>query len=261
MTGRKSWLPPYRLDIEQSLGFHSNSINWVLIVYNITFASYLLIAGTTTLAISNITNTAAPNKAALLTGSAISGIGAGLTSSNGLAILNNAFSDGEERNKALAIYTAVICGLEIYLLGVPNNGWHGNYLSIPVPTTIFKPQGLAYRYYSTWFFISTQVCVNLLGYTTVLTAVFFLGEEHPGRGSIYTTTGPVAWAFATPDRAGGTGHGEGYWCALLATIIFVVGSLVTLVPTQSILRQMEWGNHAVAGALFNTAYQGGASVY
>ncbi|KAA8644516.1 uncharacterized protein ATNIH1004_008720 [Aspergillus tanneri] len=114
--------------------------------------------------------------------------------------------------------------------------------------------------FSTWFFISTQVCVNLLGYTTVLTAVFFLGEEHPGRGSIYTTTGPVAWAFATPDRAGGTGHGEGYWCALLATIIFVVGSLVTLVPTQSILRQMEWGNHAVAGALFNTAYQGGASV-
>lgn len=28
--------------------------------------------------------------------------------------------------------------------------------------------------FSTWFFISTQLCVNLLGYSTILTAVYFL---------------------------------------------------------------------------------------
>lgn len=41
----------------------------------------------------------------------------------------------------------------------------------------------------------------------------------------------------------------------------MIGSPVALVPTQSILlRKVEAGNHAVAGALFNTAYQVGASV-
>lgn len=82
-----------------------------------------------------------------------------------------------------------------------------------------------------------------------------------GAGLAITAAGAVAWAFATPDRAGGTSHGEGYWYSIVAAIIFVVGSPVALVPTQSILlRQVEAGNHAVAGALFNTAYQVGASV-
>lgn len=81
-------------DIERALNFTPEDINWVLIVYNITFASFLLIggqlgqrlglertfiAGTAILTVSNIINTAAPNKAALLAGRTISGIGAGLT--------------------------------------------------------------------------------------------------------------------------------------------------------------------------------------
>lgn len=81
-------------NIQQALGFASEDINWVLIVYNITFAAFLLIAGqlgqrfglekifiagTATLTISNVINTTAPNKGALLAGRAISGVGAGLT--------------------------------------------------------------------------------------------------------------------------------------------------------------------------------------
>lgn len=84
-------------DIERALKFTPEDINWVLIVYNITFASFLLIggqlgqrlglertfiAGTAILTLSNIINTAAPNKAALLAGRTISGIGAGLTVSS-----------------------------------------------------------------------------------------------------------------------------------------------------------------------------------
>lgn len=84
-------------DIEKALDFTSEDINWVLIVYNITFAAFLLvggqlgqkfglertfISGAATLTISNIINTAAPNKAALLAGRAISGVGAGLTVSD-----------------------------------------------------------------------------------------------------------------------------------------------------------------------------------
>lgn len=81
-------------DIAEDLGFSSEEINWVLVVYSITFASFLLIggqlgqrlglektfiAGSLILTLSNAINTSAPNKAALIAGRAISGIGAGLT--------------------------------------------------------------------------------------------------------------------------------------------------------------------------------------
>lgn len=80
-------------------------------------------------------------------------------------------------------------------------------------------------------------------------------------GLAITAAGAVAWAFATPGLAGGTGHGDGYWYSIVAAIIFVCGSPVAMVPAQSILlRQVEATNHAVASALFNTAYQVGASV-
>lgn len=133
MTAKQTWQPPYHLgekigpkadlglilltttlvnfldlfqlsavlfglpDIQRSLNFTTEDINWVLIVYNITFASFLLIGGqlgqrlglertfiigTAILTVSNIINTAAPNKAALLAGRCISGIGAGLTVSS-----------------------------------------------------------------------------------------------------------------------------------------------------------------------------------
>jgi hypothetical protein len=80
-------------------------------------------------------------------------------------------------------------------------------------------------------------------------------------GLTITAAGGVAWAFATPELAGGTGHGGGYWYSIVAAIIFVCGSPVAMVPAQSILlRQVESGNYAVASALFNTSYQVGASV-
>lgn len=81
-------------DIQNALNFTSEDINWVLIAYNITFASFLLIGGqlgrrfglektfitgAAVLTISNIINSASPNKAALIAGRSISGIGAGLT--------------------------------------------------------------------------------------------------------------------------------------------------------------------------------------
>lgn len=84
-------------DIQRALNFSSEDINWVLVVYSITFAALLLIGGqvgqclglektfitgTAILTISNIINAAAPNKATLLAGRAISGIGAGLTVGN-----------------------------------------------------------------------------------------------------------------------------------------------------------------------------------
>ncbi|GFF58667.1 cephamycin export protein CmcT [Aspergillus udagawae] len=383
-------------NIQQALGFTSEDINWVLIVYNITFAAFLLIggqlgqrfgleeifiAGTATLTVSNIINTTAPNKGALLAGRAISGVGAGLTAPNGLAILSNTFPDGDSRNKALAIYTAcgplgstigtvvgsllassaagwrsifwlclILTGLSAILaclflprfakrkdipIDIPGtfvftagvallvyglndssrNGWKSAavltgiilgvcllFVFLWVEAKVVSPAIPGYLWksapflvmlvaifafggsFSTWFFISTQLCVNLLGYTTILTAVYFL--EQPAAfaaiasgvfatplirlageknilvaGLAITAAGAIAWAFATPDRAGGTSHGEGYWYSIVAAIIFVIGSPVALVPTQSILlRQVKAGNHAVAGALFNTAYQVGASV-
>lgn len=80
--------------IQESLHFTSQDVNWVLVVYSITFAALLLvggqlgqyvglektfIVGTFILTVSNIINTSAPNKAALLVGRALSGVGAGIT--------------------------------------------------------------------------------------------------------------------------------------------------------------------------------------
>ncbi|KAJ5904229.1 hypothetical protein N7504_006612 [Penicillium tannophilum] len=381
-------------DIEKALDFTSEDINWVLIVYNITFAAFLLvggqlgqrfglertfISGAAILTISNIINTAAPNKAALLAGRAISGIGAGLTAPNGLAILSRTFPDGEARNKALAIYTACaplgstigtvvgsllsssdagwrsifwlcliltglafvlaclflpsfpknsevpidIVGSVVFVIGIAllvyglNDSSGRGWTSAPVlvgiilgacilivfvfiemkvanpciPRYVWKSLPFFLMLiavfafggsFSSWFFITTQLCVNLLGYTPVLTAVYFLpgafsaivsgalaapmikfaGEKMTlVIGLTITAAGAVAWAFATPELAGGTGHGDGYWYSIVAAIIFVCGSPVAMVPAQSILlRQVKTTNHAVASALFNTAYQVGASV-
>ncbi|KAF3389007.1 Multidrug resistance protein Stp [Penicillium rolfsii] len=381
-------------DIQNALGFSSEDINWVLIVYNITFATFLLIggqlgqrfglektfiAGTAILTVSNIINTAAPNKAALIAGRSISGIGAGLTAPNGLAILSRTFPDGDARNKALGIYTAcaplgsTIGTVVGSLLASSPAGWRSIFwvcliltglatvlaclflpefskqrdVPIDIPGTVVFTAGIALLVYglndssrigwtsasvlvgvilgaclllvfvfvetrvpnpaipravwssapfflmlvaifafggsfSSWFFITTQLCVNLLRYTPVLTAVYllpaafsaiasgamsvpiikFIGEKATlVLGLTITAAGAVAWAFATPARAGGTGKGEGYWYSIVAAIIFVIGSPVAMVPAQSILlRQVQAGDHAVASALFNTAYQVGAGV-
>nr|ABV48716.1 MFS transporter [Trichoderma virens] len=380
-------------DIQQALDFTSENVNWVLVVYSITFAALLLIggqvgqwlglektfiAGTAVLTISNIINAAAKNKATLLAGRAISGIGAGLTATpNGLAIISRTFPDGKARNTALAIYTACaplaigtvvgsllssssvgwrsifwiciiltglalilaclflpkfdrtsdlsidILGAVVFTIGVAllvygvNDGSRSGWRSAPVlvgvilgacicislvfiETKVTNPAIPRYVWrsgpfalmmfaifafggsFSAWFFIVTQLCVNLLGYTPVLTAVYFLpgafsaiasgalsapmvrliGEKGTlVLGLVITACGAVSWAFATPERAGGTYHGGGYWYSIVCAILFVCGSPLAMVPAQSILlRHVESGSHAVAAALFNTAYQVGASV-
>ncbi|KAL7782599.1 major facilitator superfamily domain-containing protein [Trichoderma afarasin] len=381
-------------DIQRALDFTSEDVNWVLVVYSITFAALLLIGGqvgqwlglektfitgTAILTISNIINAAATNKGTLLAGRAISGIGAGLTAPNGLAIISRTFPDGEARNTALAIYTACaplgstvgtvvgsllssssvgwrsifwvciiltalslifaclflpkfartsdlsidILGAVVFTIGVAllvygvNDGARAGWHSAPVlvgvilgvcicislvfietkvpnpaiPRYVWRSRPFALMMFaifafggsfSAWFFIVTQLCVNLLGYTPVLTAVYFLpgafsaiasgalsapmvkwiGEKGTlVLGLVITACGAISWAFATPERAGGTYHGGGYWYSIVCAILFVCGSPLAMVPAQSILlRHVESGSHAVAAALFNTAYQVGASV-
>ncbi|KAH2747758.1 hypothetical protein KXW10_007475 [Aspergillus fumigatus] len=355
-------------NIQQALGFASEDINWVLIVYNITFAAFLLIAGqlgqrfglekifiagTATLTISNVINTTAPNKGALLAGRAISGVGAGLTAPNGLAILSNTFPDPESRNKALAIYTA--CGPLGSTIGTVVGshlassaaGWRSIFwlcliltglstilaclflprfakrkdMPIDIPGTVVFTAGVALLVYGlndssrrgwtsaamltgiilgvcllfVFLWVEAKVSNPAISsylwksgpFLVMLVAIFAFGgsftrclcryrkrsfcypphttrrgEEHPrGRASHHRRWCCRLGICWTPDRAGGTHHGEGYWYSIVAAIIFVIGSPVALVPTQSILlREVEAGNHAVAGALFNTAYQVGASV-
>lgn len=92
--------------------------------------------------------------------------------------------------------------------------------------------------------------------------VKFIGEKGTLLvGLAITAAGAVAWVFATPDRAGGTGKDGGYWYFIVSAIIFVCSSPLAVVPAQSImLRHVEAGSHAVTAALFNTAYQVGASI-
>jgi len=81
-------------EIKATLGFTAFDINWVLVSYSVTFATFLLIAGqvadrfglrttfltgTGTLVWSNILCSWTPNRSGLLAGRALAGVGAAFT--------------------------------------------------------------------------------------------------------------------------------------------------------------------------------------
>ncbi|KAH1474116.1 hypothetical protein KXX26_005252 [Aspergillus fumigatus] len=337
-------------NIQQALGFASEDINWVLIVYNITFAAFLLIAGqlgqrfglekifiagTATLTISNVINTTAPNKGALLAGRAISGVGAGLTAPNGLAILSNTFPDGESRNKALAIYTA--CGplgstigtVVGSLLASSAAGWRSIFwlcliltglstilaclflprfakrkdIPIDIPGTVVFTAGVALLVYglndssrSGW--TSAAVLTGIILGVCLLFVFLWVEAKvsNPAIPGYLWKSGPflvICWLPFSPLEgalpAAFAAIASGVFATPLIRLageknILVAGLAITAagavawafagprigpaVPTTGrdtgipsiLLREVEAGNHAVAGALFNTAYQVGASV-
>lgn len=137
-------LPP----IEEDLGFTALDINWVLVAYTVTFATFLLIGGqfadriglrttfllgTGTLTWTNILCAWTPNKSGLLAGRALAGVGAAFTvlssysdtpslrinklqTATGISIISHIFPAGKQRNAGLALY--VSCGPVGTVLGV-----------------------------------------------------------------------------------------------------------------------------------------------
>lgn len=120
-------LPP----IAEDLGFTEFDINWVLVAYTITFATFLLIGGqladrvglrttflmgTGILSWTNVLCAWTPNQQGLLAGRALAGVGAALTTATGISVISHTFPPGKNQNAGLALY--VSCGPIGTVLGV-----------------------------------------------------------------------------------------------------------------------------------------------
>jgi EmrB/QacA subfamily drug resistance transporter len=108
--------------IQDSLGFSTTGLQWVLNAYTLTFAGFLLLggrasdlfgrrrmffAGTLLFSGASLLCALATSPAMLLAARAIQGIGGAIISPATLAIITTSFDEGAPRNRALGIWGAV----------------------------------------------------------------------------------------------------------------------------------------------------------
>jgi EmrB/QacA subfamily drug resistance transporter len=113
-------------DIAKALTITSNAdLQWVVTAYTLTFGGFLLlggkladrvgrrtifIAGASLFAFSSLLGGLAGNLELLIAARALQGIGGALMSPSALSLLTVVFAEGQERNKALGIWSAITAG-------------------------------------------------------------------------------------------------------------------------------------------------------
>ena len=112
-------------DIKSSLGFSDAGLSWVINAYTLTFGGLLLLGaragdllgrrrvflvGIALFTAASLAGGFAQNPAELLTARAVQGIGGALASPSALALLMTMFRQGQERTRAIGLYTAVSIG-------------------------------------------------------------------------------------------------------------------------------------------------------
>jgi len=108
--------------IQHDLSFTTDSLQWVINIYTITFGGLLMlggraadlfgqrrvfIAGTVLFASASLACALASSQGELLAARAAQGIGSALVSPATLAIVTSSFAEGEERNRAVAVWAAM----------------------------------------------------------------------------------------------------------------------------------------------------------
>ncbi len=108
--------------IQQDLGFSTNTLSWVLNAYILTFGGFLLLGaragdlfgrrrvfllGIAVFTISSLLGGLAPTAWTLLAARALQGAGAALAAPSALSLLTTAFAEGQERVRAIGLYTTV----------------------------------------------------------------------------------------------------------------------------------------------------------
>jgi EmrB/QacA subfamily drug resistance transporter len=108
--------------IQESLGFSTSALSWVLNAYILTFGGFMLLGaragdlfgrrrvfllGIAVFTISSLVGGLAMSGWALLAARAIQGMGAALAAPCALSLLTTAFSEGAQRVRAIALYTTV----------------------------------------------------------------------------------------------------------------------------------------------------------
>ena len=112
-------------DIQRSLGFSTSNLSWVLNAYTLTFGGLLLLGarlgdilgrrrtfldGLGLFVAASAFGGLATDSTMLLVARALQGVGAAIAAPAALALLMTRFSDGQQRTRALALFTAVSIG-------------------------------------------------------------------------------------------------------------------------------------------------------
>jgi EmrB/QacA subfamily drug resistance transporter len=108
--------------IQESLGFSTSALSWVLNAYILTFGGFLLLGaragdlfgrrrvfllGIAIFTLSSLVGGLAVDSWALLAARAVQGMGAALAAPCALSLLTTAFPEGAQRVRAIALYTTV----------------------------------------------------------------------------------------------------------------------------------------------------------
>jgi MFS transporter, DHA2 family, methylenomycin A resistance protein len=137
-------------EIGASLGAEVTALQWVVDAYNLSYASLLLTAGTLAdlygrrrifalgvalFALGSLVCGLAPNASVLVAGRAVAGLGAALEIPTSLAILAVAYTDSNERTRALGVWAscnglAFIIGPTLGGMLVESVGWRSIFLLI-----------------------------------------------------------------------------------------------------------------------------------
>jgi len=111
--------------IEHGLGFSAASLSWVLSAYSLTFGGLLLLggrlgdilgrrkvfmAGLAIFTLASLAGGLATSAPLLLAARAVQGAGGAIASPAVLALIVSSFPEGEDRTRALGIFTAVVMG-------------------------------------------------------------------------------------------------------------------------------------------------------
>jgi EmrB/QacA subfamily drug resistance transporter len=112
-------------DIKLGLGFSATNLSWVLNAYTLAFGGLLLLGGrmgdvfgrrrmfvygVSLFTVASLVGGFAQSSGMLVAARAIQGIGAAIAAPSVLALITTNFAEGEARNKALGIFTAVSAG-------------------------------------------------------------------------------------------------------------------------------------------------------
>ena len=209
--------------IQHGLHFSPTSLSWVMNSYTLTFGGLLLlggragdilgrrrmfVAGVAVFTVASLAGGLANSAGLLLAARAAQGVGAALASPAVLALIIGSFSEGRERTRALAIYTAVITG--------------GASLGLVLGGVI--TEWLSWRWV---LFINVPI-----GLFALIAAPLFVTEtpRQPGRfdlvGALTSTLGMVSLVYAF-IRAASNGWGDSvavgaFVAAVVLLVLFVL---------------------------------------
>jgi EmrB/QacA subfamily drug resistance transporter len=111
--------------IQRGLHFSTDTLQWVVNAYTLTFGGFLLLGGraadligrkrlfmlgVVVFSLASLLNGVATSAWMLVAGRALQGLGGALVSPAALSVLTTTFSEGAERTRALAVWSAVAVG-------------------------------------------------------------------------------------------------------------------------------------------------------